>query len=1098
MFTEGLVAIRLYRYIGITVLSALVMCAAGRAGVSARPVAVFQRTSGGHLMSSGVYRPVPRHLAGKHRIISFDWPRQTEALDISAGGRRFVGVPRADLDLWRVLLIRVSFETDRDDALSTLSTGGDFDLTPDGASIIDPTPHNKSYFDAHMEGLRNYYRFQSCERIDITWDILPEGEGDSYRLSDPADYGPGEGGMWTTERLVCFFRDAVEAADWALASEGYPVRIGDYNALVIAHAGSNLQSDIDFDTPNDIPSFYARLGGDDLFTVDGGATVITNGSVVPETAIQDGFNGGIAAVLAHELGHQIGLPDLYNVYTNQPSIGAWDNMDSGGLLGAYVTDEENNIYYVEGVIPGGLSAWSRTFLGWTTVDTVETFDELIGLSAVEKCPAHVVRIDAAQDEYFLVENRAAELDDILTGFVVDDATGVIIGTGNCLNCNGGYPDDPKWELTNGYDILMPTESENPAYDGGPGILIWHVDERLIAERWEDNTVNTLYPFGITLLEAGGVVDLGDPYSYFGLGWFDDAYYEGNNTTLSDSTIPASWSNWNAPTGVRVEGVTGRDTLMYFGAGIRNVRANRSIGPEAGLTAAGCGAVQLHGSFRALVIDGEGSGWCAGVEEPVFSLDGEAMTPPALAREFGAAGDAVIVGEKRGTVHAFIDGGWTEFEGWPIELDTSLATHPVVVRRDGGASIALSDAAGRLHCLDGGGNEMSGFPIELISSGRFLGNLVVTADTQGVATGIFTLNGTLEPEPHGWIALWDIFTTGDVELASGYPYRFDLSPGDVEGKVALVGGDINPNEPGFEVYVVFMATGKILVCGTGGVLARRSSEDAVSSIPAVHDINGDGYLELIYTDGWSVYAMTPSGANLTGWPQTLRDIYHVWWDVRVTSPITTIGTPAGALVVAGTGAGLLYVFDHNGELVHGYPRKMGSSFDQAIDLVYEQGEGLLVYLDCCRDAARYPAELRQLKRGAMKWQVAPYADSFDGFSWGRAWGEDGRTACARPSAVGVGPSEEWLNLSNSIIVYPNPSNGDRVGFHFIAPSDGRARIEIMTLAGELVTEQVKSLSGGEDEFVVSMNGNASGVYICRLVITAGGRSVEAYRKFAIVN
>ena len=1069
-----------------------------RAGGSDRPAAVFRRTGSGHLVRTGEYRPAPASIAGRQRVISFDWPRQDRQADISAGGRRFVGTPRADLGTWRVLLIRVSFEADRDNALSTLSTGGDFDLTPNGASIIDPTPHDKSYFNAHMEGLRNYYRFQSCDGIDITWDILPGGEKDSYRLSDIADYGPGEGGAWTTEQLVRFFRDAVEIVDEDLASAGYPARIGDYDALVIAHAGANLQSDIDFNTPNDIPSFYARLGDEDRFTVDGGATVITNGSVVPETAVQDGFNGGIAAVLAHEFGHQIGLPDLYNVYTNQPSVGAWDNMDSGGLLGVYVTDGEDNFYYVEGVIPGGLSAWSRTFLGWTMIDTVETFDGSIGLPAVEKCPARVVRVDAAQDEYFLVENRAAELDGILTGFVVDHETGVIVGTGNCLNCDEGSPDEPVWELTNGYDILMPTESEFLAYDGGPGILVWHVDERLIAERWEENTVNTLYPFGITLLEANGVIDLGDPYSYFGLGWYDDAYYEGNNTILSDSTLPSSWSNWNVPTGVRVEGITGRDTLMYFGAGVRDMRASVPVGPRTGLAAAPCGAVQLPGSYRALVIDGEGSGWCAGVEEPVFSLDGEVMTPPAIAREFGPAGDAVIVGEKRGMIHAFSVAEWTEFEGWPISFGTALATHPVVVRRDGGVSVAVSDAAGRLHCLDSGGVEMPGFPIELITAGHFIGNLVVTADSQGVATGLFTLNGATEPEPHGWIALWDISATGDVELTSGYPHRFDLSRSDVEGDVVLVGGDINPNEPGYEVYIIFMATGKIILCGQGGILARRDSEDAVSSIPAAHDLNGDGYIELIYTDGRSVYAMTPSGANLTGWPQAPGDIYRVRWDASITAPITTIGTPAGPLVLAGTEAGLLYVFDHAGELVYGYPRRMGSSFDQAIELVYEKGEGLLGYLDCCRAAAHYPAELKTLNRGAMKWRLAPYAGTFDGFSWGTVWADAGRTAFARPSAAGAGDSQEWLNLSNSFIVYPNPSNGDRVGFHFVAPGDGRARLWIMTLTGELVAERVKHLSGGEDEFVVSMNGNASGVYICRLVITADGRSVETYRKFAIVN
>ncbi len=1091
-------AIHWYRYIRIIVLFVILAFVANRAGGSERPVPVLHRTGDGHLVKSGRCLPAPHAFAGRQRVFSFRWPRKRRVVDAQSTGRRFIGSPRADINTWRVLLIRISFESDRADGLSTLSTGGDFDLTPDGSSIIDPTPHNRSYFNAHMESLKNYYFYQSCGKIDIMWEILPEGENDSYKLSDLADYGPGETEVWTTGDLVRFFRDAVEAADEALAADGYPIRIGDFDALVVAHAGANLQSDIDFDTPNDIPSFYARLGDDDEFSVDGGATVIRNGSVIPETAIQDGFNGGISAVLAHEFGHQIGLPDLYNVYTNGPTVGAWDNMDSGGLLGVYVTDEEDNMYYVEGIIPGGLSAWPRTFLGWTAVDTVDTFENMIHLAAVEKCPAHVVRLDAGQDEYFLIENRAAELDGVLTGFVVDDATGVVIGTGNCLNCESGYPEDPEWELTNGYDILMPTESDIPSYDGGPGILIWHVDERLIAERWEDNTVNSVYPYGITLLEASGVVDLGDPYAYFGLGWYDDAYFDGNNTTLSDSTLPGSWSNWNVPTGVRVEGITARDTLMRFGAGIRDMRWHRKIGPDTGLVAAPHGALLLPGTGRALVIDRYGYGWCADTPAPVFELGHEVMTPAALVHGFTPSGDAVIVGEKRGMVHAFIDDDWTEFDGWPVSLGTSLATFPVVVRHGDGTAVVVTDAAERLHCLNSGGGEMPGFPLELVTGGEYVGNVVVTVGSEGLATGLFTLTGSLEPEPHAWITLWDISTISGVQTASGYPYGINLASGDLEGEVALLGGDIMPNEPGDEVYVVFMSTGTILLCGSEGVLARRNSEGSISSVPAVHDLNGDGYLELIYTDGRSVFAMTPSGANLTGWPRTLVDIYHVPEDVRITAPITTIGTPEGARVVVGTAPGLLYMFDRYGELVDGFPRKMASSFDQAVDLVCIDDRGMLVYYDCCRAAAEYPLELRKRNRTEVKWRLAPSVQTFEGFSWAGVWAGTERGSFAQPSVVGPIDPGIWMDLANSFIVYPNPSSGDRVGFHFTAPVEGWARLEIMTLSGELVAERVKDLSGGEDEFVVSMNGNASGVYICRIVVTSGGRSVEAYRKFAIVN
>jgi hypothetical protein len=508
-------------------------------------------------------------------------------------------------------------------------------------------------------------------------------------------------------------------------------------------------------------------------------------------------------------------------------------------------------------------------------------------------------------------------------------------------------------------------------------------------------------------------------------------------------------------------------------------------------------VPLPGSFRALVVDRAGRGWCTGEVDPVFTLTGEAMTPPAVAVDFHGA-DAVVVGERRGMLHLFIDGVWEEYAGWPISFGTALATPPVVARRADGAAVAVADAAERLHCVDGEGNEMPGFPIDLITGGEYVGNIVVTADTFGTADGLFVLNVSTEgDQPVGWVTRWNMSGSG-VEPAGGYPYGIGLSPEDLEGDVVLLGGDINPNEPEYEVYIVFMSSGKILLCGSSGVLSRRTGESAVSSIPAVSDLDGDGYLELVYSDGRTVYAVAPSGANLTGWPQTLRDIYYVRWELGVTAPMTTIRTPGGVKVVAGTDAGLLYLFDHHGELVYGYPKKVSGSLHQAVDVIAVADEALLGIFDDGRASTVYPAELRRPGRGAMKWRRSPYGAALEDFSWRTAWGDFERTAFARRSAPVPVEERRWLDLPGSLIVYPNPSDGDRVGFHFTAPSDGRAHLEIMTLAGELVAERTKELAGGEDEFVVSMSGNASGVYICRIVVSSGGRSVQAFRKFAIVH
>lgn len=57
---------------------------------------------------------------------------------------------------------------------------------------------------------------------------------------------------------------------------------------------------------------------------------------------------------------------------------------------------------------------------------------------------------------------------------------------------------------------------------------------------------------------------------------------------------------------------------------------------------------------------------------------------------------------------------------------------------------------------------------------------------------------------------------------------------------------------------------------------------------------------------------------------------------------------------------------------------------------------------------------------------------------------------------------------------------------------------MTLEGEKVLERTMSLSGGQTEFTVDMTGRAPGVYLCRILISSGGSTVTATKKFAIEN
>jgi M6 family metalloprotease-like protein len=1061
---------------GRLALLVLFFFTASAAAAAEGRIPLLKLSGDGRFVSSGVRLEKAAH--PRSRLFSFDGVSTRNLLHEPPVPLRTLAAAAGDVDTVRVLLIRIAFLSDRVDALSSITTGGDFDLTPGGEAIIDPTPHDKNYFDSHLLALRNYYHFQSCGRLEVTWDILPEGLGESYKLSDIADYGPGTTELWTVERLVALFRDGVVAADQALASQGYPVRIGDYDAIILAHAGSNLQSDVDYDTPNDIPSFFARLGDDDRFTVDGGETIIEDGSVIPESASQDGFLGGIAAVLFHEFGHQLGLPDLYNIYTNNPTVGVWDIMDSGGLVGAYIEDEEGGIHYAEGFLPTGLSAWSKAFLGWADVRTIGTFENVVELSATEKCPAEIVKVEASSDEYFLVENRAAELDDLPTLPIVDES-GVIIGMGNCLNCEGGFPEIPLWELTNGYDLLLPTESDIISNDGGPGLLIWHVDESLIEERWEENLVNSLYPFGITLLEASGIVDLGDPYSYFWMGWYDDAYFSGNNSTLGDSTMPASWSNWHVPTGVRVENVSSRDTMMSFGAGVRALLGT-SPNP-AGDNVVPFGYLPSGDGFEAILVDRQGRVWGTGEVLPHAEIGAAPMTPPARSKGFDGIWDALIVADVEGGVHALRIGDWTEPDGWPHQCDTALVSHPVAASTEIGNLIIFSDMGGCINLISSNGLPVPGsVPPPLPEGARYAGNLVLVTDSGGSARGLFALSGGLSGQSllHGWdfvIGVGDSLHLVDME---GFPLSVPLDAMDLAGDVTLAGGEIDRDEPGFEVYILAMDTGHIVLGGGGGVLFDRNSERSFTTLPALLDLDGDSRLDIVYGDEHSVYALAPSGASLSGWPRNLNEITPLTWGVMPGGAITGFASSEGGLVLAGSRYGLLYAFDPRGDCRDGYPRKMSSDFKGSVDILSTRR---VAYLD----------------GGNVRWRSLPLARDNDGTSWVTAFGDYARGAFAGASDGWVETAGEWLALPQKLVVYPNPSSGERVGFHFTAPEEGHARVEIMTLTGELVLSEQKSVSGGQDEIVVSMAGKASGIYLCRLVVTSGGQSVEAYRKLAIV-
>ncbi len=97
-------------------------------------------------------------------------------------------------------------------------------------------------------------------------------------------------------------------------------------------------------------------------------------------------------VLAHETGHALGLPDLYDYDGSSQGIGAW------GLMGTGSHSERHS--------PAHLSAWAKEQLGWVRVDWLKESQSTIELPPVQHSRM-VYRYDIPdkRNEYLLLENR---------------------------------------------------------------------------------------------------------------------------------------------------------------------------------------------------------------------------------------------------------------------------------------------------------------------------------------------------------------------------------------------------------------------------------------------------------------------------------------------------------------------------------------------------------------------------------------------------------------------------------------------------------------------------------------------------------------------
>lgn len=995
-------------------------------------------------------------------------------------------------DTVRVLCLRVEFQPDT----TPLTTGnGKMDtlgfLSPDSGLFYDP-PHFKRYFERQMEGLRNYYRAQSLGKLYVEFTVMPSGDRACYQLPREMQfYGDTISFDAIEIGLVRLMRDAFKVAD-----DDPELHFGDYDEFIVFHAGSGLQSDYGLrnDSPFDLLAGEIPSGaieaylGEPYISVDSGRTRIEQGTVLPEMMRQDTMYGdetnilgmtGLAGTLFHEFAHLLGAYDLYDVTGLTMGVGGWSLMGYGAWLGDYGAGAP------PGVIPGFLDAYHRTlFLDTLTqVRTVRVPVESIAVYAAEMdtglfsqrggTAPTIVKIPITPDEYFLIENRQVDVKQPDT-IDVDVEDGVVIAVGG-----------------NEYDFFQP----------GSGLLIWHIDRKVLADYGPYNAVN-IDPThkGVDLEEGDGVQDFDVSY------WQSRAPYYEIYGYKYDPFFKGGYNDrFTAGTNPNTDGYKGRSYLDVTLLGVADSTSRLKdtiISVKIGwdLYQPGfpktTGTAPLLSAFAA-DIDGNDTLDIAVIDTAgglkIWRSDGSVLrylNIGTTTRADLAIGD--VTGDSQ--LEVVVAGNDTSVRVVPltgtptrIKVGDRVFAAPVLadLDADGKKEIILGSTDMKLYAWKGDGTLMPGFPVAVGSEIR-----APVAVTDTVRPQIVLISGD------GRLFLFN----PDGSLASGFPIVLSSSPFYAKAQPLVGDFDRDGNK---EIAVV--AGGehdyRFYVVGLDGVVKFQSREFIRSPFTgtlAAADVNGDQQLDFLAASMNELFALNRNATLVTNYPFTQESTYTttelagnwiITFDVLfqyASSPVVADVDNDGTsdVVIGSPQYGLLGFNGRTGEPLDYFPL-MATAGISAVPLAVDLDRDGDIELAAGSDSGVF-----------YVWDMPGPAS---GIKWPCAYHDPCHTGLVRDSEVPVWQSGSSTRLVDKFYVYPNPAADQAMVRYRLGPGQSAVKLRLLDMVGEPVGEEMdgQAVPGVDNETAVKLAKVAPGTYIVRLAVTNSGKTEVKFTKLAVV-
>jgi len=962
----------------------------------------------------------------------------------------------AQPDSIRICALRVDFTRDNN-VLTTGNGGFMIDTTTTDPFAIDPAPHNKIYFEDQIKAAAGYFNNVSAGRVQVTGRVFPAGNNDAYTLPhEMGYYNPNTTPDEINAGLSHLFVDAVNEAD-----QSGDINFSEFDLLVIFHAGVGKDVDIGYDTtPQDISSLFITkkflqtslgesFGG---IAVNSGAKIIEQGIILPETENQEGYAIALTGMFVSNIGSYLGLYDLFSPSRQRSGIGRFGLMDAG-LLNA------------NGLLPSPPEAFSRELLGWETPALYEQPERniLIGRFGSEiKLPLSI-RIPISNDEYYLLEYRGDSHVNIDSLFVVL-AEGRSTAPTYLEVLKTYFPD--KIEI--GASGVLTSVADYDWGLPGAGILIWHIDERIIAQKGGENKINDDPAMrGVDLEEADGAQDIGQIYTLLEpgyqteLGTLADFWYsnrpdflenfEQYKNEFSDSSAPNTRANLN-------------NALSHIT--LRNFTANKG---------------------DAMSFDFERNMYEPGFPKQIIS---EGSTTVAERKWKTVAGR--IEGQEAGFLILFDQiGGIYGVGSQGVSLSDTVSNliGKISLARSG-QSLALSDldmngSYDRLFIAQDSSlydvNFSPGITPEIkpvrhfpaaITAPLICNNLFIKISCAN--DSIYTLNvdGGLVTQEHVSVKVNDL-VMGQID-----PIKFN---NEIDFVAVFPVGQLSEHE-------AFIYSGQAQKFYKYSPLTEQSTEafDAPGDLTgqfAVADIDFNGIYEIVYATAKGIFAVNQEGSPISRFP--------IFPELGAEENI--IGTPLildadadGQIdFIVATNRGQVMAFNSNAAMISGFPLATGEAVAETPVVLQLDSDAEMELMGVTTTGTVYAWQLKCKEDDPLLlWTQENYNASNN---------------AVITEVLTYKPVGTELMPANRVYNYPNPNQNNYTTIRYYLNEDASIKIRVFDTAGLQVDEfSGPGIGGADNEIRWDVSGIASGVYLCRIEAESTQNSSSTIIKIMVIH